>query len=402
MNPIKWIKNKIENIKYGDLFFEEDYDDDEKETVREDNGPIKRDSVNMRSKNQREKYIENCCEQMIEADKEIERSRMEYRLVTEYLTDIEVIEALPNDSKRRLSKIAEKINNLSEQNRANTKSLGLISEERYRILLKNEAQVPDDINNMRKNEEFKELVRQDLQKLEGEKAVSDFKIRELRSTMRNMKNMVVITFVFGIALVIMLCILEFVLLMHAEVGFLATAFLAAGAFIYEYITYSRSIRELERTERYLNAVISELNKVKIRFVNTSNLLEYEYMKYSVNASDELAYQWDCFIEEKKARQAMERADSALSAERTALLKELRGIRIKDPVIWLNRCDALINPGEMVEVRHELFERRSSLRKRIEYNTETRDISRDEINSIVKEYPEYGQEILNIVSSFGPV
>ncbi len=402
MNPIKWIKNKIENIKYGDLFFEEDYDDDEKETVREDNGPIKRDSVNMRSKNQREKYIENCCEQMIEADKEIERSRMEYRLVTEYLTDIEVIEALPNDSKRRLSKIAEKINNLSEQNRANTKSLGLISEERYRILLKNEAQVPDDINNMRKNEEFKELVRQDLQKLEGEKAVSDFKIRELRSTMRNMKNMVVITFVFGIALVIMLSILEFVLLMHAEVGFLATAFLAAGAFIYEYITYSRSIRELERTERYLNAVISELNKVKIRFVNTSNLLEYEYMKYSVNASDELAYQWDCFIEEKKARQAMERADSALSAERTALLKELRGIRIKDPVIWLNRCDALINPGEMVEVRHELFERRSSLRKRIEYNTETRDISRDEINSIVKEYPEYGQEILNIVSSFGPV
>lgn len=402
MNPIKWIKNKIENIKYGDLFFEEDYDDDEKETVREDNGPIKRDSVNMRSKNQREKYIENCCEQMIEADKEIERSRMEYRLVTEYLTDIEVIEALPNDSKRRLSKIAEKIKNLSEQNRANTKSLGLISEERYRILLKNEAQVPDDINNMRKNEEFKELVRQDLQKLEGEKAVSDFKIRELRSTMRNMKNMVVITFVFGIALVIMLSILEFVLLMHAEVGFLATAFLAAGAFIYEYITYSRSIRELERTEKYLNAVISELNKVKIRFVNTSNLLEYEYMKYSVNASDELAYQWDCFIEEKKARQAMERADSALSAERTALLKELRGIRIKDPVIWLNRCDALINPGEMVEVRHELFERRSSLRKRIEYNTETRDISRDEINSIVKEYPEYGQEILNIVSSFGPV
>ena len=150
MNPIKWLKNKIESIRYGDLFFEEYDDDNEKETVSEDNGPIKRDSVNMRSKNQRERYIENCCEQMIEADKEIERSRMEYRLVTEYLTDIEVIEALPNDSKRRLSKIAEKINNLSEQNRANTKSLGLISEERYRILLKNEAQVPDDINNMKK------------------------------------------------------------------------------------------------------------------------------------------------------------------------------------------------------------------------------------------------------------
>lgn len=400
MNILNWFRNKIDSLKYGD-FPEDGYEDDEK-GLHGDDQPIKRDSVNMRSKNQREKYIESCCEQMIEADKEIERSRMEYRLVTEYLTDIEVIEALPNDSKRRLSRIAEKINNLSDQNKANTKSLGLISEERYRILLKNEGEVPDDIRNMQKNEEFKELVRTDLQKLEGEKAVSEFKIRELRSTMRNMKNMVAVTFVFALILVFMLSFLEFVLHYHAEIGFLATAFLAAGALIYEYVTYTGAVRELERTEKYHNAVISELNKVKIRFVNTSNLLEYEYMKYSVNASDELAYQWDCYIEEKKARQALERADSALSAERTALLKELRNIRIKDPAIWLNRCDALVDPGEMVEVRHELFERRSSLRKRIEYNTETRDISRDEINSIVKEYPEYGQEILNIVSSFGPV
>ncbi len=57
---------------------------------------------------------------------------------------------------------------------------------------------------------------------------------------------------------------------------------------------------------------------------------------------------------------------------------------------------------MVEVRHELFERRSNIRKRIEYNTQTRDISRDEINSIVQDYPEYGQEVLSIVSRFEPV
>ena len=152
----------------------------------------------------------------------------------------------------------------------------------------------------------------------------------------------------------------------------------------------------------MNAVISELNKVKIRFVNTSNLLEYEYRKYRVNASDELSFQWDTYIEEKQARIALEKADSELSLERTALLKELRTLKIKDPTIWLNQCEALVNPGEMVEVRHELFERRSSIRKRIEYNTQTRDISRDEINSIVQDYPEYGEEVLNIVSGFTPV
>ena len=398
MGLVSWIKNKIADIR-GD----QDYDDGiYGETVREENHPIRRDSVDMRVKDQRERYIESCCEQMIEADKEIERSKMEYRLVTEYLTDIEVIEALPDDSKRRLSRIADRINTLNKQSRASTKSIGRISEERYRILLRYEADIPGDIKNMKKNEEYKELVRSDLQKLEGEKAVSEYKIRELKGTMRNMKNMVGITFLFGLTLMGLLSFLQFGLLMHAEIGFLATAFISAGSFIYEYLTFTKAKRDLKRTDKYLNAVISELNKVKIRFVNTSNLLEYEYRKYSVNASDELSYQWDVFLEEKQARLAVERANDDLSAERTALLRELRSYRVKDPTVWLNRCEALVSPGEMVEVRHELFERRSSIRKRIEYNTQTRDISRDEINSIVQDYPEYGKEVLDIVSAFEPV
>ncbi|MBR2186798.1 MAG: hypothetical protein IJ857_05630 [Lachnospiraceae bacterium] len=393
------MKNRISSLKRGNAEDEGYYDDD---TIREDTAPVRRDSINIRSRDQRSRYIENCCEQMIEADKEIERSKMEYRLVTEYLTDIEVIEALPEDSKRNLSRIADRINTLSLQSQAKAKNLGRISEERYRILSRYETEIPDDIRNMQKNEEFKELVRQDLQKLEGEKAVSEYKINETRSTMKNMKTMVFITFLFAVLLVLLLSFLQFVLMMHAEPGFLLTAFIASGALIFEYISYTRAKRELSRSERYMNAVISELNKVKIRFVNTSNLLEYEYRKYRVNASDELSFQWDTYIEEKQACIALEKADSELSLERTALLKELRTLKIKDPTIWLNQCEALVNPGEMVEVRHELFERRSSIRKRIEYNTQTRDISRDEINSIVQDYPEYGEEVLNIVSGFTPV
>lgn len=399
MGIFSWVKNRISSLKRGNAGDEGYYDDD---TIREDTAPVRRDSINIRSRDQRSRYIENCCEQMIEADKEIERSKMEYRLVTDYLTDIEVIEALPEDSKRNLSRIADRINTLSLQSQAKAKNLGRISEERYRILSRYETEIPDDIRNMQKNEEFKELVRQDLQKLEGEKAVSEYKINETRSTMKNMKTMVFITFLFAVLLVLLLSFLQFVLMMHAEPGFLLTAFIASGALIFEYISYTRAKRELSRSERYMNAVISELNKVKIRFVNTSNLLEYEYRKYRVNASDELSFQWDTYIEEKQARIALEKADSELSLERTALLKELRTLKIKDPTIWLNQCEALVNPGEMVEVRHELFERRSSIRKRIEYNTQTRDISRDEINSIVQDYPEYGEEVLNIVSGFTPV
>ncbi len=93
MNIFSRFKNKISSIRKDDGYDEEYFGD----TIREENAPIRRDSINIRVKDQRDRYIENCCEQMIEADKEIERSKMEYRLVTDYLTDIEVIEALPDD-----------------------------------------------------------------------------------------------------------------------------------------------------------------------------------------------------------------------------------------------------------------------------------------------------------------
>ena len=401
MSIFSWFKNKISALRDGEREAEEDLYGD---AIREDEAPLRRDSINIREKSQRGRYIENCCEQMIEADKEIERSKMEYALVSEYLKDTETVEALPDDVRSRIRKNADRIISLNRQNRASesTLSLGKISEERFRLLSRYEAEIPDDILAMKKNEDFKELIRGDLKKLEGEKAVSEFKMRELKTTMGNMKNLVFITLVFGLLLVSLLCFLEFKLMMHAEIGLLLTAFIGAGAFIFEYLSFTGAKAGLKKAERYHAAVISELNKVKIRFVNTSNLLEYEYRKYSVNASDELSFQWEAYIEEKQARQALERANNELSFERTALIKELRRAGIKDPTVWLNRCEALVNPGEMVEVRHELFERRSNIRKRIEYNTQTRDISRDEINSIVQDYPEYGQEVLSIVSRFEPV
>ena len=135
-------------------------------------------------------------------------------------------------------------------------------------------------------------------------------------------------------------------------------------------------------------------------MNTTNLLEYEYRKYHVNTSEELEYQRNMYEEERKARRILEQANSQLMEERKNLLNLLQSIKVRDTAIWLGQCEALVDPREMVEIRHDLNQRRQSLRKRIEYNEANRDAARNEINSIVKDYPEYGNEILTIVSSYG--
>ena len=79
--------------------------------------------------------------------------------------------------------------------------------------------------------------------------------------------------------------------------------------------------------------------------------------------------------------------------------KLAQMLLKDPSIWLNQCKALIDPREMVEIRHELNLRRQSLRESIDYNSANRDVSKNEIDTIIKEYPEYAGDVMGIVSSY---
>ncbi len=394
----EWFQSKFIN-PFRKVQDEEEVFVDPEDEIREENGPLRRASLDIRDKEQRDRYISNCCEQMIEATEEVEKASMEYRLVTEYLKDMEAIDNLPPDIRNPINLSAERIINLDRQSRANEKSLGKITESQYMLMSRYEHDVPEDIEKIQQNEEYRELVRSDMQKLESEKAVSSFRARELRLTIRNMRNMVGITLAFGFLLIVLLCILQFVMELDATVGFFVTAAVAAAAFTAEYLSYSSASVQLRNTEHYLNAVIAKQNTVKVRYVNTTNLLEYEYRKYHINVSNELVYYWDNYLEEKKAREALERNDSELAEEKKTLINRLRRAQIHDPSVWVNQCEALINPKEMVEVRHDLIVRRQSLRKRIEYNTENRNQSKDEVNSIVHDYPEYGQEILEIVSKF---
>ena len=79
---------------------------------------------------------------------------------------------------------------------------------------------------------------------------------------------------------------------------------------------------------------------------------------------------------------------------------LRRLRIKDPEIWVHQVEALLSHNEEVEIRHSLNVQRQSLRRRMEYN---RDVvagnAKREIEDMAKLYPEYTQEILDMVSRY---
>jgi hypothetical protein len=142
------------------------------------------------------------------------------------------------------------------------------------------------------------------------------------------------------------------------------------------------------------------NQVKIRYVNNTNLIDYLCIKYGVNSAKELTTLYDKYLQEKKDREMVEDARKLLDTNQKDLVYMLRHYRVMDPDIWLHQVEALLDHNEEVEIRHYLNVQRSKLRKRMEYN---RDIvagnAKREIEDMAQQYPEYTQEILDMVSRY---
>lgn len=50
------------------------------------------------------------------------------------------------------------------------------------------------------------------------------------------------------------------------------------------------------------------------------------------------------------------------------------------MIWLHQTGAILDPKEMVEVRHAMILRRQQLRKQMEFNTDNAEKAQEQIKS----------------------
>ena len=82
-----------------------------------------------------------------------------------------------------------------------------------------------------------------------------------------------------------------------------------------------------------------------------------------------------------------------------MLRLLRTSRIKDTSVWLHQTAAIVDPKEMVELRHELITNRQALRDQMEHNQKLAKTAKDEITEISKQYPQYAQEILDMIGVY---
>ena len=358
-----------------------------------------RDDVDFHSKEERGRYITGCLEQIAEASKEMNLLTGEYALVTSYLTDMEEIEALPEKEREETDKIARRLQALEKERETYHEKKDRMEDLEYYQMRKQEQEVEEGIRKIKEGESYGELIKKDLQRLDREHHAYEFRRAELDTIMTNFKGMAVIFLTALVICILMLLVLQFVFEMNTYLGYFLAVGAAAAAIIVLCIKFIDAEREKHRVEVTINKLIQLQNKVKIRYVNNTNLLDYLYMKYNTDSGAKLERRWAAYQQEKEERKQYAEAEAKTEYYQKQLINRLSNYRIKDPQRWIHQTSALLDKREMVEIRHELILRRQSLRKQMDYNDGVARTAREEIMEIARQYPAYAEEIMDMADKY---
>lgn len=121
------------------------------------------------------------------------------------------------------------------------------------------------------------------------------------------------------------------------------------------------------------------------------------MKYRVRNATELEFVYDQYQRAKREWARKRESVYMLNEKKDILVAELKKMGVKDAEIWCSQVQAIIEPKEMVEVRHDLNMRRQKLRSQIDYNTGIMQDFIGELERIRDIREEYAKDVEEVLA-----
>ncbi len=358
-----------------------------------------RKDVDFGDARQRSDYVTGCLEQIAEASREIHLLTADYQLVTASIMDLDEVEAIPEEERAQLNLKARKLVTLEQERAGYLSKKNRMSDGDYQAMKEQEKDVEEGIEKLRETEKYALLIKQDLQRLSGERHAYAYRREELYDILANLKSMAVI-FVTALGVcVVLLFILQMAFEWETYLGYYLSVGAAAVALTVLCVKFLDTDKERKKVENSINKLIQLQNRVKIRYVNNTNLLEYLCIKYHATGAGELEKRWKKYQQEKEERKQFAEAEAKIDYYQKQLRQQLSHYRISDTYRFVSRPQCLLDPKEMVENRHDLIEKRQGIRAQMEENQKVADIARKEVLAIVDAYPEYAKEIMDLVDIY---
>lgn len=340
-------------------------------------------------------HVVNLCEQMIEISRELDDVRHEYEQVTAYLNDIQIVEGLGGDQRKQLEEVATQVTKLINVRNDYLNAEHKISDDVFKQMEENEEELPGIIRRLKVNEADLESVKHDLNYLASEKVEWSVVRQEREDELEQLRKLSVILLITFGAVAIMISVLS----MSLKWGLLplsVVALLATLAAAYVIIRMQECNKDMQQSDVNQNYIISLENRIKIKYVNAKNAVDYTCNRFHVKNSQELTFNYEQYIEICKEREKFKQTNEDLEYFKNRLVRILRGMNLYDARIWLNYANAIVDKKEMVELKHELFSRRQFLRGRIDYNLEAISDMRADVDLYVDKIGDKSAQIRAIV------
>lgn len=344
--------------------------------------------------------IEESCDQVLDAMRQLEELKLEYHAVTSYLTDIQKIEGILEDEREALNEIARKIITATREKAKIQTSGKRLSDTAYKTIVSFEEELPKELKRMQENEIYQSKIDSDMKHLEGEKTSLFLQKEDLGERQTYLKKLGILTSIFLIILFGLFTIIENGLDANMKIPFLLTVTMGLVVATYIFIQATGNKKENRLIEAKLNRAISLLNKVKIKHINNTNALDYSYQKYKVRSYNELFYLWEQYNKAKEDEKKYSVNSEVLDNENKELLKILKRYQLDDPGIWIYQAVALIDSKEMVEVRHHLNVRRQKLRDSMDYNNKLKEDNIGGIREYLNKLPAEKEKYEPLLRKYG--
>lgn len=360
---------------------------------------IEKKETAFQSKEDRIIFLKENCEQILEASRQIDEAKGEYQIVTDYLTDIQKIERADLEEKQIIEDAARRIITLTRERSNYQKSEIKITDAQFRNIQKYESEVLTSMKQMCENEDYNKSVKNDMRCLQKEKKILRKQKREIIEKQKYLKGISIIVCILVASLFLLFMMISYAFEKEMEIPYIMTIIMAAVSAGYIVYESRKNHYEIVVAERKMSRAIGLLNKVKIKYVNTTNALDYAYEKFSVTSGAEFQYRWEQYLKAKEASKRYQKNTELLNQYSEVLMEVLDELDVTDTEIWVYQAIAILDPKEMVEIRHRLNTRRQKLRERIDYNTQLKEMGIEEIEKLIQQKPEYRTEVIEILKAF---
>ena len=354
------------------------------------------EELNLSDEAQAKRYVIDLCEQMIAASRELEDARREYDLVTYYLTDIQIIEELTEAERAPILDCAMHVAKLDKERNEFLKTKRKLTETQFAQMQEEEDNLPGIIRRLRDNERYMDAVKKDLTYLEGQKLQWAILRNESVQAQKNLGRAARYLLVLTATVFAMILAGAWYFQFDSALPLTIAAFVAVLVGTYVLVRYQDAAKDIRRADVNRNHAISLENHVKIKFVNIKNAVDYTCEKYHARNSQELEYVFEQYQDEAREKEKFRKTSDDLDYYSKSLVQYLTRLRMYDARVWINHANAIVDSREMVELKHNLIERRQKLRARMEYQIQIISDMKKEARRNIDRIGNCGPQIESII------